>query len=71
MVEKIKCIIGCVINRIGACLWQNGGWTGTDERYEDLKMTGKLGYKMFCTGFKLMGITPDEIDEIIDILNHH
>ena len=50
----MKKIIGHCIATIGARLWHNGGWTG-DERYEDLKVTGKLGYHMFCTGLSLMG----------------
>lgn len=56
----MKKFIGTVIAKIGASLWQNGGWTG-DESYTDLKVTGKIGYKMLCTGLELMGITPDKI----------
>lgn len=61
--KKIKWFIGFVIGRIGAFLWEHGGWTG-DERYEDLKITGKLGYRMFCTGLELMGIRPDDIGKL-------
>ena len=60
----MKKIIGKVIGTIGAYLWQNGGWTG-DERYEDLKVTGKIGYQMFMTGIKLMGITPEQLEKCI------
>lgn len=56
----MKRFIGHVIAHIGAHLWENGGYTG-DERYEDLKVTGKLGYKMFTTGIRLMGATTDDI----------
>lgn len=59
----MRFFIGKVIGTIGAYLWQNGGWTG-DERYEDLKVTGKIGYRMFTTGLTLMGITPDELEKI-------
>ena len=55
--------IGKVIGLIGARLWQNGGWTG-DERYEDLKVTGKIGYHMFLAGMKLMGITPEQLERM-------
>lgn len=61
---NMKKFIGRSIAAIGACLWQNGGWTG-NERYEDLKVMGKLGYNMFCTGLKLMGISFDELENII------
>ena len=60
----MKFFIGKVIGTIGAYLWQNGGWTG-DERYEDLKVTGKIGYQMFMTGMKLTGITPDDLQKYI------
>lgn len=61
----MKFFIGKAIGTIGAHLWQNGGWTG-DERYEDLKITGKIGYRMFCTGMNLMGITPSDLEKITD-----
>lgn len=56
----MKRFIGHIIALIGAHLWENGGYTG-DERYEDLKVTGKLGYKMFTTGLRMMGTTTDDI----------
>ena len=51
----MKKFLGRTIATIGAWLWENGGWTG-DESYDDLKLTGKLGYHMVCTGLKLAGI---------------
>ena len=57
----LKKFIGEVIGTIGAHLWQNGGWTG-DERYEDLTVSGKIGYRMFCAGLKLMDITPEDLE---------
>ena len=59
----MKKFIGKCIAAIGAHLWQNGGWTG-DECYEDLKWTGKLGYNMFCKGLDMMGITPEELENM-------
>ena len=56
-------IIGCVISKVGAKLWENGGWTG-EEQYKDLKWTGKLGYNLFVVGLKLIGITPDDLNKI-------
>ena len=56
----MKRFIGHIIALIGAHLWKNGGYTG-DERYEDLKVTGKLGYMMFTTGLRMMGTTTDDI----------
>ena len=60
----MKRFIGHVIALIGAHLWENGGYTG-DERYEDLKVTGKLGYKMFPTGIRPMGATTDDIENML------
>lgn len=60
----MKRFIGHVIALIGAHLWENGGYTG-DGRYEDLKVTGKLGYKMFTTGLRLMGNTMDDIENML------
>ena len=60
----MKIFIGHVIAHIGAHLWENGGYTG-DERYEDLKVTGKLGYNMFTTGLRMMGITMDDIETML------
>lgn len=65
-VNHMKKIVGRCIAFIGACLWENGGWTG-DERYKDLKVTGKLGYNMFCTGLKMMGITLDDIENMTNL----
>ena len=56
--------IGYVITKVGANLWENGGWTG-EEQYKDLKMTGKLGYNLCIVGFKLMGLTPDDLRKIL------
>ena len=60
----MKRFIGHVIAHIGACLWENGGYTGY-ERYEDLNVTGKLGYKMFTTGLRMMGTTTDDIENML------
>ena len=60
----MKRFIGHVIAHIGAHLWENGGYTG-DERYEDLKVTGKLGYMMFTTGLRMMGTTTDDIENML------
>ena len=60
----MKFFIGKVIGTIGAHLWKNGGWTD-DSRYEDLKITGNIGFQMFLTGMKLMGITPDDLQKFI------
>ena len=56
-------IIGRGMTTIGSVLWQNGGWTG-DERYEDLKVMGKFGYRMFVKGMDMMGITPDDLESL-------
>jgi hypothetical protein len=61
----MKKFIGRGIAFIGAVLWQNGGWTG-DEHYEDLTIMGKLGYNMFCTGLRLMEISLDELENMIN-----
>ena len=55
----MKKFLGRTIATIGAWLWENGGWTG-DESYDDLKLTGKLGYRMVCAGLKLAGIAWEE-----------
>lgn len=60
----MKRFIGHVIALVGAHLWENGGYTG-DGRYEDLKVTGKLGYKLFTTGLRLSGITMDDIESML------
>ena len=60
----MKRFIGHVILLIGAHLWENGRYTG-DERYKDLKVTGKLGYNMFTTGLRMMGITMDDIETML------
>ena len=57
--------LGNVILTIGAKLWENGGWTGK-EQYEDLKLTGKVGYNLCCMGLNLMGITPEMAREMIN-----
>ena len=57
--------IGCVITKVGAKLWENGGWTG-EEQYNDLKLTGKLGYNLCVVGFKLMGITQDDLNKMLE-----
>lgn len=61
----MKNFIGRVIATIGAKLWAKGGWTG-DESYEDLKVTGKIGYKMFCLGLSMMGVTQEILERFID-----
>lgn len=55
----MKKFIGFLVARIGGRLWENGGFWDVD-RYEDLKVTGKLGYRMFTTGLEMAGVTPEE-----------
>lgn len=62
----MKCIIGKLFMSIGAVLWEKGGFWNESERYEDLSWTGKLGYNMFMTGTKLMGITLDDMERIAE-----
>lgn len=63
--KKIKYNIGLIMGRIGVRLWERGGWTG-DESYEDLTMTGKLGYHLLRIGmFTFMGLTVEELESII------
>lgn len=54
--------IGYGIAKIGAYLWENGGFWTCDDCYENLKVTGKLGYHLACSGLKMMGISLDKID---------
>jgi hypothetical protein len=62
-VDHVKKRIGFMIAFIGARLWMHGGWTG-DECYEDLRAFGKLGYHVYCYGFKLMGVTVNDLEEL-------
>ena len=57
-------IIGKRIALIGGHLWQNGGWTG-DETYEDLNVKGKIGYKLFRLGCKIMGLYKNEDNHVV------
>lgn len=56
--------IGDRITMFGARLWENGGWTG-DETYNDLKISGKIGFNLFMLGCKLRGISVDDINRIV------
>ena len=57
----MKKYIGFIIARIGAYLWEKGGFC---ERYEDLKISGKLGYNLVCEGLTISGITKEDIDRL-------
>ena len=61
----MKKFIGDIIATIGAHLWEHGGFWTCDESYENLKLTGKIGYNMFIKGLEMMGITPEDINNII------
>ena len=56
----MKKIIGQCIATIGARLWTKGGFHSA-KCYEELTVTGKLGYKMCCSGLSLMGVTWEQI----------
>ena len=56
----MKRLIGRGIATVGARLWQSGGFYNA-ERYNDLKVTGKVGFRMLLLGLKLMGLTPDDV----------
>ena len=60
----MKKFIGGAMTKAGAKLWYNGGWTGA-ESYDDLKVTGKLGFRMFCKGLDMLNITPDMVEEAL------
>lgn len=53
----MKKLIGSGMMLIGARLWEKGGFWNEPARYEDLTVMGKLGYNMFCTGTRWMGVT--------------
>lgn len=58
--------IGITVSTIGGKLWEKGGFWNADERYENLTVLGKLGYHLFCTGFKIMGLTMDDVQRIVN-----
>lgn len=62
----MKFFIGKVIGTIGAYLWEKGGWTG-NESYEDLTVTGKIGFRMFFKGMNLMGRRPLTLKKYINV----
>lgn len=63
----MKKFIGNVIATIGAHLWEHGGFWTCDECYENLKLTGKIGFRMFTKGLKLMGISPEDIKNNLNL----
>lgn len=62
----MKRFIGTIIARIGAFLWENGGWNG-EEYYEDLTVFGKLGYHVFVGGLCLMGVTEEDLERVSNL----
>ena len=63
----MKRFIGHVIAIIGAHLWEKGGYTG-DGRYEDLKLTGRIGFNMFTKGLGMAGVTMDDIEKYGELI---
>ena len=59
----MKKLIGVWIGSIGAYLCDKRVWTG-DERYEDLTVMDKLGYRMICRGLTMMGVTIEDIERL-------
>lgn len=53
--------IGFAIAHIGAKFWEKGGFWNKSQRYEDLNVFGKLGFKLFCKGLSIAGITQKDI----------
>lgn len=49
----MKQFLAVCIGRLGAFLWEHGGWTGS-EQYSDLTIIGKLGWRLFLKGFEMM-----------------
>lgn len=58
-----KCI-GHILGRIGSKLWVLGGFWKADE-FTDLNIIGKIGYSIFCTGFRMMGLRPNKYADVI------
>lgn len=51
----------------GTRLWENGGWSNdTYVDYKDLKMSGKIGFNMFCLGCKLKGWTAEDVKNMVE-----
>lgn len=61
----MKHFIGEVMVRIGAGFWAKYEWNG-EEKYEDLKLLGKIGYHLLYRGFILTGVTAEDINSIIE-----
>lgn len=54
-----KCI-GHILGIIGSKLWVLGGFWKADE-FTDLNIIGKIGYSIFCTGLRMMGLRPNKL----------
>jgi hypothetical protein len=61
----MKEFIGRQILFIGAYFWNRGGFWNKSDRYEDLTWTGKLGYKMFRTGMRMLKLTVDDVVQMV------
>ena len=58
----MKKIFGFIIARLGACLWEKGGFWNESNRYEDLTVFGKLGYNLFIKGLHIAGVEPEDLE---------
>lgn len=60
--------IGMFIAGIGAKLWNRGGFWEA-KCYEDLKVTGKLGYNLMTKGLSMAGYELDDCATLISKYN--
>lgn len=65
IIQRIRRVIGCAIALPGAHMWQPAFDEGREDKYENLRWSEKLGYKIVHFGFCVVGgMTEEDLEEI-------
>lgn len=66
IIKRIRVMLGCVIALPGAYMWKPAFDEGREEKYENLRWSEKMGYRILDFGLSVVaGLTTDELYKIL------
>lgn len=65
IIQRIRRVIGCAIALPGAHMWQPAFDEGHEDKYENLRLSEKLGYNIVNFGLCVVGgMTKEDLEEV-------
>lgn len=67
IIKRIRVMLGCSIAIPGAHMWQPAFNEGREEKYEDLRLSEKVGYQIMNFGVRtIAGLSQEDLDRVAE-----